>query len=200
MGFNYFIGWCAARCVIGTLFRMRITGQENVPVSGGFILASNHLSYYDPPLVGCTIRRPIYFLAKENLFRKHLISKILTSVNALPVKRGAFDRRAVQLCVDTIGRGNGLLVFPEGTRSKTGELMDPKAGIGLIASKAACPVVPAHIRGSNHMGRCFWGKDKLRVTIGKPIPAEWIASQTTDKAGYLAIAQEVMGRIGSLAG
>ncbi len=200
MGFNYFMGWCIARCVIGTLFRMRITGQENVPVSGGFILAANHISYYDPPLLGSTIRRPIYFLTKDTLFRKRLFGKILTSVNALPVKRGAFDRRAVQLCVDTIGRGNGLLVFPEGTRSKTGELMAPKAGLGLIARQAACPVVPAHIRGSNHMSRCFWGKEKLQVTIGQPIPAEWIASRDADKAGYLTIAQEVMGRIEVLRG
>jgi len=177
---------------------MNIRGQENVPSSGGFILAANHISYYDPPLLGCTIRRPIYFLAKEGLFHNPLFGWILRSVNTLPVKRGAFDRRAVQLCVDTISKGNGLLVFPEGTRSKTGELMEPKAGIGLIARQAACPIVPARIQGSNHMSRCFWGREKLRVDIGEPISAEWVSSQSLDKDGYLAITQEVMGRIRSL--
>ncbi len=195
----YYLGWKLTRIISKFLFRVRVTGVENVPTSGGFILASNHTSYFDPPLVGCWIKRPLYFFAKKELFRNPLFGAILRRVNALPVKRGVIDRHALQLAVETIKKGNGLTVFPEGTRSRDGKLRSPKPGIGMIARHAECPIVPAFLSGSNTLWKCFVGKAKLTVTYGAPLPAEWVTSFPRDKEGYQNIARGIMEHIGKLA-
>ena len=194
----YFTGWELARILSKLVFRVQVSGQENLPASGGFILASNHLSYFDPPLVGCWAQRELYFFAKKELFDHKLFGAILCRVNALPVKRGKIDRRALELAVDAVKRGEGRTVFPEGTRSKTGDMMTPKIGVGMIARQAACPIVPAYLSGTNKLSRCLTGRQRLRVTYGKPLSAERVTSFPADKNGYQKIAEMVMARIGEL--
>jgi len=194
----YFSGWELFRILSRFVFRVRVSGQENLPKSGGFILASNHISYFDPPLVGCWVPRAIYFFAKKELFDHKLFGAILRRVNALPVRRGTIDRKALEMAIETVKQGHGLTVFPEGTRSKTGEFMAPKLGVGVIARQAKCPIVPAYLSGADRLSECLTGRRKLRVTYGESLSAEWVTSFPADRAGYLKIAEAVMARIGQL--
>jgi 1-acyl-sn-glycerol-3-phosphate acyltransferase len=198
MNILYFSGWELSRILSKFVFRVRVSGRENIPKSGGFILASNHISHFDPPLVGCWVPRAIYFFAKKELFDHKLFGTILHRVNALPVRRGTIDRQALEMAVEIVKRGHGLAIFPEGTRSKTGDLMAPKLGVGVIARQAECPVVPVYHSGADRLSKCLIGHRKLCVTYGEPLSAEWITSFSTDKAGYLKITEVVMARISQL--
>ncbi len=180
------------------VFRIKTSGQENIPKSGGFILASNHISFYDPPLVGAWINREVYFMAKKELFKNRIIGNIVTRCNSLPVTRRGFDREAIELCLNVINQGYGLTIFPEGTRSLTDDFLPPKPGIGMIALQAKCPIVPVYIQGSNRFADCFWGKQKLRITYGEPFTCEWLSMFPPEKESYLKITQAVMDRIGQL--
>jgi len=194
----YYTGWTIARVVSKFVFRIKVTGRENIPKEGGFILASNHLSYFDPPLVGSWFRRPVYFMAKQELFKNRLFGNIISRTNALPLRRGTIDRAALDSCVEVIERGFGLTVFPEGTRATKGRFLDPKPGVGMVALRARCPIVPAYIHGSNNLKACLLGRDRLSITYGEMLPAEWVASFETSKEGYVQLAKAVMEKIASL--
>ena len=133
----YWLGWFLTRVIGILLFRIKVSGREHVPEEGGFILALNHISYYDPPLAGSFIRREVFFFTKKELFRIPLFGALLRRLNTLPVSRGAIDRKALDLAVGVIREGFGLTIFPEGTRSKTGNFLLPRAGVGMIAVQAA---------------------------------------------------------------
>jgi 1-acyl-sn-glycerol-3-phosphate acyltransferase len=194
----YYSGWLLTRIISKLLFRVRVTGTEHIPKTGGFILAANHSSYFDPPLVGSWSTRQMYFFAKRELFNSRLLGSILRRVNALPVKRGVIDRQAVGMSIEVVKRGFGLTVFPEGTRSRDDGFLKPKPGIGLIAKQARCPIVPCYLHGTNKLSKCFWGRLRLGVTYGEPISADWIGSLPDEKSSYTMIAQETMRRIGLL--
>ena len=108
----YYSVWILIRLFTKIAFRIKVSGKEHFPRQGGFIVATNHLSYFDPVLVGSWSPRELYYLAKAELFRNGLIGWILRGLNALPVRRAAIDRAAIELCVETIRSGRGLVVFP----------------------------------------------------------------------------------------
>jgi len=194
----YWAGWSLTRIISKLFFRVRTVGQENIPRQGGFILATNHVSYYDPPLVGSWIKRELYFFAKKELFKNRLFGAIISTTNSLPVNRQGVDRQAIRLAVDAIERGFGLTMFPEGTRSLTDKFLSPKPGIGMIASRAKCPIAVGYIHGSNRPGDCFWGRDRLSITYGETFSADWVKSFPKSKEGYRQIAEAVMARIGEI--
>ena len=194
----YWTGYSLTRLISWPLFRPRISGREHIPTVGGFILASNHISYYDPPLVGGWQRRELYFFAKKELFRNRLFGAVIRVANALPVSRGAVDRQALKLAIDVVKAGFGLTMFPEGTRSRTDQFLPPRPGIGIIAARAGCPIVPTYIHGSNKLRECLWGRDKMSITYGEPLTAEWVLSLGTGKEAYKQIAAKVMERIAEL--
>ncbi|MEW5994458.1 MAG: lysophospholipid acyltransferase family protein [Candidatus Zixiibacteriota bacterium] len=195
MSLPYYIGRKLVRLISRLVFRVQITGIENIPMSGGFILACNHISYCDPPLVGSWVSREMYFLAKKELMDYWGFGALLRSLNALPLKRDAIDRRAIELGVEKIREGYGLVIFPEGTRSKADDLLPGRAGVGVIAKEAECPIVPTYVFGTNRLSRCLAGAKRLRISYGRPIPVDWIVLQPHDKSGYQAITEEVMARI-----
>lgn len=194
----YYAGRTLTRVISTVFFSIKISGFENVPKTGGFILATNHVSYFDPLLAGSWAAREVYFLGKKELFDNPIVGWVISRTNALPVKRGTFDRHALELCVDVIRNGYGMTIFPEGTRSKTDSFLEPKPGIGMLAVAGKCPVVPAYIHGSNRLWDCLWRRQRLSITFGEPFSAEWVASHAAQKESYVAIAQAVMGRIGEL--
>ena len=194
----YYAGWSLTRVISKLIFRVAVTGAEHFPMSGGFILATNHRSYYDPLLVGSWAPREVYFFAKQELFKNKLFANIITRTNALPVRRGSIDRNAIELSLNVIKTGFGLTIFPEGTRSKTDGFLDPKPGVGLLAIQAKCPIVPGYVHASNRLTDCFLGRDRLRISYGEPLSAEWVASFSSGKEGYEAIASAVMERIRQL--
>ncbi|MEA2031334.1 MAG: lysophospholipid acyltransferase family protein [candidate division Zixibacteria bacterium] len=194
----YWTGWALSRALFKTGGGLRIFGQDNIPKTGGFLLASNHISYFDPPLIGSCTSREVYFFGKRELFRNPLFGQILVRVNTLPVKRGVVDRQAIKTSIDIIRKGYGLTFFPEGTRSKTGKLLPPRPGLGLIATQAQCPIVPSVIVGSNQFRSCMVRKNRIIVRFGEPFPADWVKSFNHTKESYREISQAVMARIAEL--
>lgn len=194
----YWIGKSATNILGRLLFGIRIYGREHIPKEGAFILASNHISYYDPPLVGSYIPRELFFFAKKELFDNKPLGWIIWRTNARPVRRGQMDRQALATSLQILRDGYGLTMFPEGTRSKTKEFLPAKPGLGLLAAKAACPIVPTYIHGANRMKECFLRRERLSLSYGEPISEAWIAERADSKEGYLEITAEVMRRITTL--
>jgi len=151
------------------VFRYQIIGENNIPKSGGVIIASNHISLWDPPVVGAGLHRPINFMAKEELFSNPIVKRTITTMKAFPVKRGAADRNAIRYAINLLKNGEILGLFPEGTRSKTGELGKPEPGIAMIALKAGVPIVPAAIIGTNKVGKDGCLLPRFIIKFGKPI-------------------------------
>lgn len=150
--------------VISILFRIKVTGLENFPEKGPVIVYSNHKSMWDPIIIGCILKRPVFFMAKEELFRYPIFGFILKKINAFPVKRGTPDRSAIKMGIQVLNEDKVLGIFPEGTRSKTGNLLDPEPGIAMIFLKSQnASLVPVAIKGNY---RWFSAID---VIIGKPI-------------------------------
>ncbi|EEG78245.1 lysophospholipid acyltransferase family protein [Dethiobacter alkaliphilus] len=173
-------------------YRWDVQGRENLPDEGAFLLCANHISWWDPPLMGAVTSRTVRFMAKEELFKIPVFGKILPKVNAFPVKRDSADRRAIKTALDTLKSGGVVGIFPEGTRSKTDDLLPPQAGVGLIAVKSEAPVVPAAIVGPYKLFR------PIQVRIGKPMtfPQHY---GTRVKAEHLEdTAQKIMEEIGRL--
>jgi 1-acyl-sn-glycerol-3-phosphate acyltransferase len=145
--YGFFYGLCQLGYQM--LFRGDVSGLENLPRQGGYIVAANHASHLDPPIVGLFIPRQVSFFARKTLWKRGFASWWLNLVGTIPVDRdGGMSLDAIKRVLQTLSRGRAVIVFPEGTRSATGELQPPKAGVGLIACRARVPVVPARVFGS----------------------------------------------------
>lgn len=166
--------------VLSPIYRIEVIGKENMPAEGGVLLCANHIDNLDPPVVGITAPRPVHFMAKEELFSVPILGKIVPHLNAFPVKRGMSDREALRKGLGILKEGKVLGLFPEGTRSKTGEMGKGLAGAGFFALRSDAHVVPCAIIGP------YKAFKKLKVVYGKPIDMESIkekklnAEQTTD--------------------
>ncbi|RYI31276.1 1-acyl-sn-glycerol-3-phosphate acyltransferase [Bacillus infantis] len=148
------------------IYRFEVIGKENFPAEGGVLLCSNHIDNLDPPVVGITAPRPVHFMAKEELFNLPVLGTIVRNLNAFPVKRGMSDREALRKGIGLLKEGNVLGLFPEGTRSKTGELGKGLAGAGFFALRAPAHVVPCAIIGP------YKPFKRLKVVYGKPLDME----------------------------
>ncbi len=151
------------------LFGIRVHGSENLQFAESFFFASNHISYYDPPLVGSTFQRELWIVAKKELFQNRVIGWFLRKVNAIPIDREGFTRSTLKTIDKAFEAGDSLLMFPEGTRSKTGRLKEFKPGIGMIAYRSGKSIIPAYIIGTNALKDCFLRKKHLEVRIGRAI-------------------------------
>lgn len=150
-------------------YNFKIEGWENVPKEEGFIIASNHRSYADPVLLTMPVRKPVTYMAKEELFKNPVFAAFIRSLGAFPVKRGAGDMKVIDDCVEILHSGRNVVIFPEGTRSKENKVGRGKTGVALIAAKSGADVLP--------MGVCFEGeklhfRSRLTLRIGKIIKAE----------------------------
>jgi 1-acyl-sn-glycerol-3-phosphate acyltransferase len=179
--------------------RLKTYGVENVPKEGGVIIASNHIGAGDPPFVGGGINRESYFLAKKELFKNFLLGALIKNLNAIPVDRSILDQRALEQAERALKSGKALILFPEGTRSKTGEIGKGKPGVGLLARRMVVPVVPAHIENSRGFMKLPFSGRRLIIKYGPALDAKWIESLPDNKEGYRKIAEELMIRIRALA-
>lgn len=145
-------------------FRVKIYGSENVPLDSGVIIAVNHRSNWDVPMAGISCPRKLAFMAKSELFENPLFGKLISALGAFPVKRGKGDIGAVKAALGILSKNNAMLIFPEGTRNRTGKpLKRVKEGLALFAVRAKVPVVPVFIEGE------YKWLSKITVTYGKPI-------------------------------
>jgi 1-acyl-sn-glycerol-3-phosphate acyltransferase len=179
------------------IFNWRVVGEDNIP-EGGALIASNHISVYDPPLIGSAIRRDMFYFAKAELFRNPLFGAIIKSVNAFPVRRGEADRQSWKTAKSLLNSGKLLLFFPEGTRSKDGRLQPGKPGMARLAFATGVPVVPAVISGSNRLRDVFLRRAKLRVGFAKPVSLSDFDSDGDDDTRYGRLTEVVMAEIGRL--
>lgn len=148
-------------------FRVTITGLEHLPAEGAVIVASNHVTGWDPPLLGVLLPRPIHYMAKEELFRNKLFGAVLRALGAFPVKRGATDIGSVKQALKLLREGKVFGIFVEGTRSRSGELQEAKGGAAMFALKTKAPVVPSHITA----GPKGWRR-RIEIQLGPPIEAD----------------------------
>jgi 1-acyl-sn-glycerol-3-phosphate acyltransferase len=190
-GVNTLVYW-PVRLVLRTLillyFRVRRLGVEHVP-PGGVILAANHRSFLDPFLIGCCIGRPIYFIAKQELFRNPIVGWFLNCLGAFPLRRGGADEDSVDTALALLERGRPVVIFPEGTRITAGSLGRPKRGVGRLALQSGAAVVPVAITGSEH-ARDGWKIKPVKVHLrfGPPLtyprvddPSHFLAGEVTER-------------------
>jgi 1-acyl-sn-glycerol-3-phosphate acyltransferase len=144
----YFVGWICFRALFKLYFRWRVYNPERVPKDGPVILASNHASFLDPPLVGAGIRRGINYLARENLFRFPVLGWILHRWQVVPVDREGGGAKGLKAILDRLLQGGAIILFPEGTRSRDGKLQPARSGIGLTVIKSTAPVIPVRVFGT----------------------------------------------------
>ena len=155
---------------IHVYFRLARLGREHVPASGPVILAANHRSFLDPFAIGCCLRRPVYFVAKSELFEHRFVGWLLNCLGAFPVRRGESDEDSVETAKAILARGDALVIFPEGTRVTSGSLADPKRCVGRLALETGAPVVPVAVAGSDRARREWRIRPvKVRVRLGRPL-------------------------------
>lgn len=147
--------------------RLKVEGQENIPANGPLVIASNHLSLFDPPVIGTAATRKVHFMAKQELFVP-ILGTIYKILGAFPVRRGGADRAAIKHGIDLLQGGQVLAIFPEGTRSKTGKLGKAEPGALMMASKAKAAIVPTCVSGTD-VKRCGKIWPQVTVKFGKPI-------------------------------
>jgi glycerol-3-phosphate dehydrogenase (NAD(P)+) len=151
-------------------FRMSRMGREHVPATGPVILAANHRSFLDPFVIGVCLRRPVYFVAKRELFDNRLIGWFLNCLGAFPIRRGESDEESVETAKQILARGDALVIFPEGTRIRSGSLGQPKRGVGRLALETGAPVVPVTVHGTEHARRGWRFRPvKVKVRMGRPL-------------------------------
>ena len=187
----YRIAKTAVSLYLKLLFRVEVRGS--VPKEGGCLVCPNHTSYYDPAVVAAFCDRPLTFMAKKELFDAPLFGRLIRSLGAFPVNRDTNGLSAVKTALSILKQERATLIFPEGTRNKTGKKMAPKAGAVMIAQRAGVPVIPVGIYGS------FRPFSKLMVTFGDPISYEEYSGQRLDSEQLDGLANHLMDQILSLA-
>jgi 1-acyl-sn-glycerol-3-phosphate acyltransferase len=151
-------------------FRMQRIGREHLPRSGPLLLASNHRSFLDPFVIGTLVRRPVYYMAKRELFEKRWQAWLLNSLGAFPVDRGAGDAQAMNTARAILARGDCVVIFPEGTRTRPGPLGDPRRGIARLALETGAPVAPVAVIGTDLVRRGLRIRPaKVRLRVGHPL-------------------------------
>ena len=189
-----------SRGIAKTVFSYSAYGQENIIEEGPAIMAANHQSYLDPPLVGITCRNELYYLARKTLFEKKLIGLLISHVNALPVDLSRGDLTAVRSIINLLKAGRRTVIFPEGTRSRDGKIQPARPGIGMIIAKTLVPVVPMRIFGSFEA----WPKGgklrphRLTVVVGKPIRFAKEDLTGNNRETYQRISERVLATIAAI--
>lgn len=152
-----------AAFVARSVVRVRVRGLENVPDTGACVIAANHIHALDPLLLAIVVRRPICFMAKEELLRVPVFGWLVRRVGVFPVKRGKVDVQAIRHSLEVLAKGGALGIFPEGTRSKTGEIQEALGGAAMLSARGGAVLIPAAIDGEYRIG------GSLRLCIGQPV-------------------------------
>src|SRR5271170_1204150 len=172
-GVNPVIYWIVRAILVPfflVYFRMQRVGREHLPRSGPLLLASNHRSFLDPFVIGTLVRRPVYYMAKRELFQNPIVAWLLNGLGAFPVDRGAGDAQAMETARAILARGDCVVVFPEGTRVRPGPLGSPRKGVGRLALQSGAPVVPIAVIGTEDVRRGWRIRPrKVRLRVGAPL-------------------------------
>jgi len=203
----YLLGWLSFRLVYKFYFGWRVYNAERVPLKGPVILACNHASFLDPMLVGAALKRDINYLARETLFDFPVVGWVLRQWNSVPVDREGGGAKGLKAILDRLLNGGGIILFPEGTRSRDGQLQGARSGIGLTVIKSDAPVVPARVFGTYQA----YGRNmriprprRVGVKFGEPMLFEQLRAEAKTctrprlKEIYQQVADEIMAAIAKL--
>ncbi len=195
----YRFGYHLFRLLFRFFGQLRTEGLENVPASGGVILAPNHVSYADPPLVGTALAfRPTWYMAKQELFEVPVLGALIRRCRAFPVRRGTADRQALRRATELLEAGEVVTIFPEGGRSPDGGLQPPELGFAAIARRSGAPVVPVAVIGSDRLlprGAILPRFRPVLVRFGRPLCYAADSSARSRKEDLQAFAATVMAAI-----
>ena len=196
----YRIGHSLCTAVAEIAFRLKIYGRENIIEEGPAIMASNHASFLDPPFVGVACRNEIFYLTRKSLLEKPVLGPLLAKVNCIPIDRDRGDVGAVRAILRLVKDGKRVLLFPEGTRSRDGNLQPARGGLGLIIAKTLAPVVPIRIFGSYAALPRSGGIHFSPVTmvVGKPLTFSKADIGTDERSAYQILSDRVMAEIARL--
>ncbi|SHK48015.1 lysophospholipid acyltransferase family protein [Desulforamulus aeronauticus] len=180
------------RCLLPIWRRWEVIGIDRLPNTGGVVVVSNHTSNLDPVVVGCALTRRIHFMAKQELFQNPILAYIIRLLGAFPVNREKSDRNAIRKALELLQEGQMIGIFPEGTRSKSGELQKPQIGAAMLATKANAPILPMALKGT----RGLFGK--VTVLVGEPIYLPELWSSRPGKEELEVLSKRVMEEIAEL--
>lgn len=180
--------------VIFILFGMKVEGVENIPEEQSLIIASNHLSFWDPILLAIAVNRiPVHFMGKEELFKNPIFAWFFRSLYAFPVKRGTSDKGAIRYAMKLLDNGEVLGIFPEGTRVKENEIAKPQTGVAMIAIKSKAQIVPVVCINTHRL--LPWG---FKIRIGKPLNMEEYKQEKINSSLLEKLSLEIMEEINLL--
>ncbi|MEQ1841725.1 MAG: lysophospholipid acyltransferase family protein, partial [Verrucomicrobiales bacterium] len=185
-----------------TCYGMEVHHAERARIPGGAYLASNHASFLDPPLVGTALDEPIFYLARNTLFKPPLFSWLLPRLNTVPVDRDNAELSSLRLSIQTVKEGKKMVVFPEGTRTPDGSLQPALRGVGMLVAKTGVPVIPVRIFGSYEAfprnAKFPRLNGKIHVVFGHPLRFSREELEAKGKTGQLAISTRIMEAIAAL--
>ena len=195
--FYHLFKWSVVKPMLQVYFRGRIYGANQAPQQGPLVVVSNHASDFDPPLLSCCVRRPVAYMAKQELFRIPIFKQAIQLYGAYPVKRGIADRSAIRAALNCLEAGWATGVFLQGTRTADARITAPKLGAALIAAKAQVPLLPVSLWGTEAIlpkGEKFPRPVPITVRIAPPIPAP----ESTDRLVLEAVTQHCTETINAL--
>jgi 1-acyl-sn-glycerol-3-phosphate acyltransferase len=198
--------YSASRFLLNGLVRVvsswEVRGSENLPRTGGLIVASNHIAFFDPPLIGIASVRELHYLAKEELFRVPVLGALIRTFNSIPIRRGMADLSGLSKAMDVLRGGRTLIMFPEGSRMRDGELHPARPGVGMLAVGTDALIVPCYISGSDRPGGWITRRTRLRIWFGAARSWKDLAGPQSDlqpgRALYQAIGDGLMKEIAKL--
>jgi 1-acyl-sn-glycerol-3-phosphate acyltransferase len=179
------------RLVFRMAFRVRAEGIEHIPRTGGVLIACNHASVIDPMAIGAVVPRESFFFAKKELFSVPVISQFISYLNSIPVDRQGDSSAALKIMIQKLGEGWSTIVFPEGTRTRTGEFGEPKRGAGMAAVTSGVPVVPCWIEGTFRV-RTF--RSRVTLHFMEPFHPEDIRAESK-RDHYSLVSERIMSDI-----
>jgi cytidylate kinase len=165
----WMVGYILVSILARILGGLRVFKKDRTEYAETYIYASNHRSNLDPPLVGASVNREIHFVAKRSLFKSWWFGRLIANWNAIPIRRGMFDRGAVDRLLEVLSEEKSVLIFPEGSRMSGDQLGESRPGVGYLALKSGKPVVPVYIEGSNRLRSAIARKPRITVIHGKPM-------------------------------
>lgn len=188
-GVNPLLYW-TLRAILVPVFlvylRMGRIGREHLPRTGPLLLAANHRSFLDPFVIGTLVRRPVYYMAKRELFERRLTAWLLSSLGAFPVDRGASDEDAMRTAREILMRGDCVVIFPEGTRTRSGPLGSPRRGLGRLALETGAPVAPVAVIGTEEVRRGWRVRPRrVRMRAGRPLRFPLVPEPSPKLAGMV---------------
>ncbi len=199
MPWYYYIARLTVKILLRLFTRWQVKGGENIPSQGPLLVVANHLNLADPPLLSVSLDRKTIFMAKEELFRSRFSSYFMGSLGAFPVHRGQLDRKALRQAEKVLADGLALVMFPEGMRSRGGQLRPAFSGSALIAAHTGVPILPVGITGTEKIKGVAWlvRRPHIIVNIGHPFRLPPVNGKLTktELAGYINL---IMGRIAEL--